>query len=96
MKERGQKPLYIGVVSVPATIGQWSEGVNGSEPLSQRTEFVTEQGNGLFVGDGDVEPTAPHGLQSFEHGGEIVCAAGQCHEAPVEPHRLQGCVLHYR
>ncbi len=83
-------------MSLPATIGQWNHGVNGPEPLSQRTEFVTEQGDGLFMRDGDVEATAAHGLQPLEHGGEIISVAGQCQEAPVEPHRLQGCVLHHR
>ena len=53
-----QKALHVGVGAIPATACPRNQGVDGTEPLRQRAQLLAEDGDGLLVGDGDVEALA--------------------------------------
>ena len=91
-----QKALHIGVGAEPATTRSRNQGVDGTEPFRQWAQLLAELGDGLFVGDGDVEALAANGPETLQHLIKVFACAGQGQVAPVEPHAFEGGVLHHR
>ena len=94
--QRAVETLHVGVGSEPAPIALGHQHVDRPQPLCQRTELPAQPGHALLVGDGHVEAPALHGVQALDHGGQLLCRRGQGQKHPVQPHGLEGSVVHCR
>ena len=94
--EGRQKPFHIGVRAPPAILVVGDECVHRLKPTGRLAELAAEAGHSLLVGDGHIEAAAAHRPEPLQHFRQGLPLTGQSQVAPVEPQRLQRCVLHRR